>query len=259
MSADAILAADSLTVTRGTQTVLKDVSFEITSGERVAIIGPNGAGKTSLLLALMGILHPTRGEIRLNDVPLAQVGPRKRIATHMAYVPQHYDGFTGFTVYDMVAAGRYAHHNIIGLHTAQDRTMVEQALNACDLRPIRDRLVSQLSAGQRQMVWIAAAMAQESPVLLLDEPTTALDPRHQVDVLNMLDTLSRAGRTLVFVSHDLNVAVSMEARVLALRDGGLIIDDHISGVLQPAPLQRIFDTGFDLPARSAGGTWAIPR
>ena len=258
MSATPVLAADTLTVARGPRTVLHGVGFDIHHGERVAIIGPNGAGKTTLLLTLLGILHPQSGAVRLNGVDLQRIRPRRRIATHMAYVPQHYDGFMGFTVYDMVAAARYAQSSVIGLHSSTDRAVVESALATCEIEDLATRLVSQLSAGQRQMVWIAAAVAQESPFLLLDEPTTALDPRHHTDVLTLLDRLAGDGRTLIFVSHDLNIAVSLDARVLALRDGRLVMDDHVTRVVQPEPLHRIFDTTFDLPERPAGGRWAIP-
>ena len=124
MSAPPVLAADALTVARGPRTVLHDVTFEIQPGERVAIVGPNGAGKTTLLLTLLGILAPQDGTVQLNGVDLRRIRPRRRVAMHMAYVPQHYDGFMGFTVYDMVAAARYAQGSVIGLHSTADRVHV---------------------------------------------------------------------------------------------------------------------------------------
>ncbi len=235
------------------------VSFAISSGESVAIVGPNGAGKTTLMLAMMGLLPIEAGRVLLVGRDVRQFASRKAIARQIAYVPQQYDGFCGFTVYDMVSAGRYAHKGPFALHTERDRRIINDALAACGLAQLRDRIVSQLSGGERQKVWLAAAIAQQSPILFLDEPTTALDPKHQTELVAMLRRLHEAGKTLVVICHDLNLALALNARVLAVRQGELLYDEPIDDFLNDDSLHRVFETEFERLSASAGRTKVLPR
>lgn len=240
----AVIAVENLSVRRGGRPVLRQVSFQINRGECVAIVGPNGAGKSTLMLAMMGLLPIAEGRILLHARELHDFGGRRALAREMAYVPQQYEGFTGFTVRDMVAAGRYAHQGALGLHSRADRAAIEEALGACGLTDLSQRITSQLSGGERQKVWLAAAIAQQSPILLLDEPTTALDPQHQTQLIQMLSRLSDAGRTLLIICHDLNLAAALKARVLALRAGALLYDEPFSEFFDDRHMQEVFSAEF---------------
>ena len=254
-----VISVERLAVRRGGRAVLSQVSFTLSAGESVAIVGPNGAGKTTLMLAMMGLLPIESGRAVLDGRDVRHYTTRKAIARRIAYVPQQYAGFAGFTVYDMVAAGRYAHQGPFALHTSEDCRIINDALAAGGLADFQDRIVSQLSAGERQKVLLAAAMAQQSPILFLDEPTTALDPKHQVELVGMLRGLHESGKTLVVICHDLNLAGALNARVLALHGGELMHDEHIGCFVQEANLRDVFETEFERWPSPSGQTKVLPR
>ena len=253
------ITVKDLTVCRGGRMVLEGIGFAISAGESLAIVGPNGAGKTTLMLAMMGLLPLERGPVVLDGRDIREYTRRKSIARRVAYVPQQYTGFVGFTVHDMVAAGRYAHQGPFAMHTAHDRRIIAEALAAGGLTDMRDRIVSQLSAGERQKVLLAAAMAQQSPILFLDEPTTALDPKHQVELVELLRRLHESGKTLVIICHDLNLALALQARVLALRDGQLLHDEQIECFIKQGGLREVFEVEFEALSSSDGRTKVLPR
>ena len=253
------IIVEDLAVRRGGRMVLDGIDFTVSAGESLAIVGPNGAGKTTLMLAMMGLLPLERGSVVLNGRDIRKYTRRKSIARSIAYVPQQYAGFVGFTVDDMVAAGRYAHQGPFALHTAHDRRIIAEALAAGGLTDMRDRIVSQLSAGERQKVLLAAAMAQQSPILFLDEPTTALDPKHQVELVGLLRRLHQSGKTLVVICHDLNLALALQARVLALRDGQLLHDEQIECFIKQGGLGEVFEVEFEALSSSDGQTKVLPR
>ena len=253
-----VIAVEQLAVRRGGRAVLGQVSFTISSGESVAIVGPNGAGKPTLMLAMMGLLPLESGRVLLDGRDLRHYTHRKVIARRIAYVPQQYDGFAGFTVHDMVAAGRYAHQGPFALHSAEDRRIVAESLAAAGLDGMRDRIVSQLSAGERQKVLLAAAMAQQSPILFLDEPTTALDPKHQVELAALLRRLHASGKTLVIICHDLNLAIALDSRILALRDSELLYDEAIGEFTTEQHLSQTYSTAFERWPSSTGPARVAP-
>jgi iron complex transport system ATP-binding protein len=234
------------------------VSLQIQAGECVAVVGPNGAGKTTLLLALLGLLPVASGRVRLRGLPLRAWRGRREIAREMAYVPQSYEGFPGFTVEDLVATGRHAHRGPLSPPGTRDRAAIELALERCGLIHLRTRIASQLSCGERQKVHIAAAIAQESPILLLDEPTASLDVHHQIAVLGMLRSLLSQGQTLVIVCHDLNVASALGARALALRAGRVAFDGAVDALLNAGRLREIFEADFTV-IDHAGRPGVLPR
>ena len=253
-----VIAVEQLAVRRGGRAILEQLNFSISPGESVAIVGPNGAGKTTLMQAMMGLLPLESGRVLLDGRNLQRYTSRKAIARRIAYVPQQYDGFAGFTVHDMVAAGRYAHQGPFALHTVEDRRIVAESLSAAGLDDMRDRIVSQLSAGERQKVLLAAAMAQQSPILFLDEPTTALDPKHQVELAALLRRLLASGKTLVVICHDLNLAIALDARVLALREGELLYDEAIDAFTSEEHLSQTYSTAFERLPSSTGHTRVAP-
>ncbi|MBN1490791.1 MAG: ABC transporter ATP-binding protein [Phycisphaerae bacterium] len=246
------IEAEGLCVRRGKRPILHDVSLVAEPGETIAVVGPNGAGKTTLLLSLLGLLPRQTGRITLDAVPIEKLS-RRRIARHVAYVPQLYEGFLGFRVRDIIAAGRYAHVDPLDPLGGNDRKAIDAAIERCDVRGLLDRTAETLSGGERQKVWLAAALAQESPALFLDEPTNSLDPKHQAELIRLLRELAQAGKTLMVVCHDLNLPAMLDARVIALRDGRVAFDGAVETFLPPERLREIFDTEFVQLADAASG------
>ncbi len=252
------LEADRLVVRRLGVTVLREVSVRIGAGGCVSIIGPNGAGKSTLMMALAGLLRADGGHVRIEGRPIDRFR-RRDIARRLAYVPQIYEGYLGFTVRDVIEAGRYAHLDAMASPGEADGRAVAQAVRACRVEAFLDRPVETLSGGERQKVWIAAALAQQTPTLLLDEPTNALDPAHQSDVVRILRALSREGRTLVVICHDLNLSLALGGRVLALREGAVFFEEPVEALRDTARLERLFGTPFDLH-HGAGSSFSLhPR
>jgi iron complex transport system ATP-binding protein len=246
------IQADRLTVTRLGRPVLRGVSVRIADGDVVSIIGPNGAGKSTLMAALLGLLPAAEGAVRLDGRPIESL-PRRQVARRIAYVPQLHEGYLGFTVREVVEGGRYAYLDPLDPLSAEDHAIVESAAEAAGVNHLLERPVDTLSGGERQKVWIAAALAQRSPILFLDEPTNALDPAHQVELIRimrefMTDSRSAAtGRnTLLLVSHDLNLPLAIGGRVLALREGVVALDEPVEALLDTNRLEALFGTSFVL-------------
>lgn len=241
---DIVISVENITVSRGRRTILRDVSCTVSRGEQMVIVGPNGAGKTTLLLAALGLVRCTSGCVRVSGVALAQQ-TRRQLAQAMSYVPQQHDSFSGFTVEDMVRAGRHAHRGALTPLSATDRDVIDQAIGQTDLSPLRSRVVGQLSGGEQQKVWLAAALAQQSPILLLDEPGTALDPKHHLHLVELLSSLRKDGQTVIVVSHDLNLAAALDGRVLALQRGTVAFDGMAREFLTAGHAERVFDVKFN--------------
>jgi len=251
-----VLQADHLSVRRLGVTVLRDVSASIHPGQVVSIIGPNGAGKSTLMMALAGLLPVHAGRVLLEDRPISRYR-RRDVARRLAYVPQIYDGYLGFAARDIVQAGRYAHLEPLTPLADADRQAVDEAVAACRITHLLDRRVETLSGGERQKVWIAAALAQQAPTLLLDEPTNALDPAHQVDLVRILHAWARTGRTLVVICHDLNLALALGGRVVALKEGTLFFDEPISVLEDTERLADLFGTPFVLQRDLTLGSFSL--
>jgi len=244
--------ADHLTIERLHRPVLRNVSLRITGGEVVSVIGPNGAGKSTLMAALLGLLPVAEGAVRLDGVPIERL-PRRQVARRIAYVPQVHDGYLGFTVREIIEAGRYAHLEPLDPLSPEDHEKVKSAAAATGVEPLMDRTVDTLSGGERQKVWIAAALAQATPILFLDEPTSALDPAHQVELIRIMRAfIGSGGHTLVVISHDLNLPLALGGRVLALRDGAVAFDEPVETLLDTSRLENLFGTHFVLHRNPAG-------
>src|SRR5207302_1201665 len=219
-----ILAATAVTAAYGPRLVLHECSFALASGEVVAIVGPNGAGKSTLLRVLAGLLRPTAGRVLLDGEDLAALS-RSKVARRIAVVPQIFDTLFPFTVREVVALGRTARLGAFGRASPDDVAAVDRAIDELELGPLASRRIDRLSGGERQRAVLAMALAQESDVLLLDEPTVHLDPAHQVAMLRLIRELACArGLAVVAVLHDLNLAASMATRLAVLADGRLICD-----------------------------------
>ncbi len=240
--------------------VLTDLSFEIPVGEFVSIIGPNGAGKSTLVKCLNGILRDWEGHIDLAGLDV-RTGAQREIARRAAYVPQFRGSSGTFQVHEFLMMSRYARQGPFSAPGRADLVAVDRALELTDTAPLRQRQLDTLSGGESQKVYIAAALAQETPILLLDEPITFLDPRYQHEVNVLLKRLNReAGLTVVSVSHDINSAVLSSHRILGLKAGRLVFLDRIEALMQPGQLAAIFDTEFLFVAHpESGQPLVVPR
>jgi len=221
---------ERVTVRLGGRPVVREVSATIEPGEWVALIGPNGAGKTSLLRAIAGLLR-CEGSISLDGVSAAALGRRDR-ARRLAIVPQEPETPPWLTVAEYVLLGRTPHLGPLGREGASDRIAAGRALERLDLEPLAERTLGTLSGGERQRVVVARALAQEAPIVLLDEPTASLDIGHQQQALELLDALRAAdGLTLVAAMHDLTLAALYADRVLLLDEGRVVADGLPADVL----------------------------
>ena len=239
------IEVDRLTVRRLKATVLRDVSLQIQDGQCVSIIGPNGAGKSTLMSAMVNMLPIPKGRVLLDGKPLHRY-KRRDIARRIAYVPQWMDGYMGFRVREVIESGRYAHLEPLESLSEQDRLAVDEAVAACKVTSLLDRRVETLSGGERQKVWIAAALAQQAPTLFLDEPTNALDPAHQADLIRIMRAFAGRGGTLVVICHDLNLALALGGRVVALHQGAIFFDESVEVLRDTRRLADLFGTDFVL-------------
>ena len=239
-----ILDVRDLTFAVGRKTILDRVTFTVKDGDYVSIIGPNGAGKTSLIRCLNRINRIASGAITVAGTPLHELDQRE-IARIMSYVPQADGRDAPFSVYDFVLMGRYPHRSALSGLRREDHDAVEAALASTHIEAFAERSLATLSGGEQQKVFIAAALAQEAKILLLDEPTTFLDYRHQVEVRTLLHRLNRErGITIIAVTHDADAAVFSSHRVLALKHGALVFDGAPEELLDPEVLENIYDTAF---------------
>jgi iron complex transport system ATP-binding protein len=214
--------ANDVSVRLGHKPVVTDVSLRLDRGELVALVGPNGAGKTTLMRALAGLL-PATGEIRLDEKPLTALSPRER-ARMIAYLPQGHAFHWPMPVQAIVALGREPHGDAFSRRTDADRAAVAHALAATGTEAFVARPVTTLSGGERARVALARALATEAPLLLADEPTAALDPRHQLVVMRLLRDAAHAGNAVLAIMHDLSLAARFADRVLVMDRGALAAD-----------------------------------
>ncbi|MDJ0763320.1 MAG: ABC transporter ATP-binding protein [Myxococcota bacterium] len=257
-TAPAIRVAN-LAFCKGEKTILKDVSFAVKRGEYLHIIGPNGAGKTTLLKCLMRIHRGPMNALQIFGAPLESLSQRS-LAKVIGYVPQSSQGAFGFTAYEFVAMGRYPYLSPFSGLSAHDQSKVEEALALTKTDALATQPMDTLSGGERQRIFIAAALAQGAEILLLDEPTTYLDPRHQAHIEALLNDLQHTlGLTLIAVTHDINSAALWGDRILALKQGRVVFSGIAAELMHNDILQVIYDKQFvfvDHP--TAGSRIVVP-
>jgi len=235
------LQADGLTLGYDGSHVVRELSLAIPDGRITVIVGANACGKSTLLRGLARLLKPRQGSVLLDGVELHRLGTRA-VATRLGILPQQPIAPEGITVSDLVARGRHPHQRWFRQWSVDDEAAVAEALDATGTGDLAARSIDELSGGQRQRVWIALALAQGTPLLLLDEPTTFLDLAHQVDVLDLLARLNEdEGRTIVLVLHDLNMAARYAHHLVALRDGRIVAQGPPADVVTPALVAEVFD------------------
>lgn len=234
------LSASELTLGYIAVPVLAGVDITIPDGRITALIGANGSGKSTLLRALGRIIQPLGGAVTLDGKAIAAM-PSKAIAQILALLPQNPVSPDGLTVRQLCRFGRHPHKGVLSRLTGADELIVEAALLATGLDALAERPLDRLSGGQRQRAWIAMALAQETPILLLDEPTTYLDIAHQLEVLELLRDLNmKRGRTIVMVVHDLNHAAQYADHIIAIADGGVHAAGRPADLLTPTLIRTVF-------------------
>ncbi len=233
------LSTRELRVGYGPRDVLRGLDFEVPDGELTVVIGPNACGKSTLLHALAR-LHPARGGSVLLDGDDIRRLRTKEVARRVGLLPQSPLAPDGLTVRDLVARGRYPHQGVLRSWSSDDARAVDDALAATGVADLAERRVDELSGGQRQRAWIAMAIAQETELLLLDEPTTFLDIGHQVEVLELMTRLRRAGRTVVAVLHEINHAARYATHLVAMRDGAVVAQGRPVDIVSPELIEAMF-------------------
>jgi iron complex transport system ATP-binding protein len=252
------LAAGAVTASYGPRVVLRECSFAIGSGEVVAVVGPNGAGKSTLLRVLAGLLRPAAGAVSLDGHDLTTMS-RSALARRIAVVPQIFDTLFPFTVREVVALGRTARLGTFGRASADDVAAVDRAIDELELVPLASRRIDRLSGGERQRAVLAMALAQETAVLLLDEPTVHLDPGHQLATLELLRGLATHRQLAVCaVLHDLNLASTFASRIVVLADGRVVREGTPLEVLDSQLVEAVFGHGLEVVARD-GRPAVVPR
>lgn len=239
-AADLELRAESLTLAYQEAHVFDELNLTVPTGLMTALVGANGSGKSTLLKAMARLMHPRAGAVLLDGEAIVKM-PTREIARRLAILPQGPQAPDGLTVGELVGFGRYPHRRALGGTTVADRQAISEALDITGMRVFESRPVSSLSGGQRQRAWIAMALAQQTDVLLLDEPTTFLDMAHQIEVLELLARLNcEQGRTIVMVLHDLNHASRYAQHLVGIAGGEVVVEGPPESVVTPDNLRRIF-------------------
>jgi len=253
------LAAEGLAVGYDQREIIHDLSVRIPTGKITVIVGANACGKSTLLKTLARLLKPSRGSVLLDGKSIQSI-PTREVATKLGLLPQSPTAPEGITVADLVGRGRYPRTRWIRQWTKSDDEAVAAAMMSTDVLEIADRPIDELSGGQRQRVWIAMALAQETDILLLDEPTTFLDLTHQFEVLDLLVDLNKQKeRTIVLVLHDLNQACRFGDHLIAMKDGAIVTEGNPREVITEQVVHDIFGLAVKvIPDPVAGTPMVVP-
>ncbi|MFD0271317.1 ABC transporter ATP-binding protein [Streptomyces sp. NPDC127106] len=234
------LTAQNVTLGYEQRVIAENLSVEIPDNSFTVIVGPNACGKSTLLRALSRMLKPAAGQVLLDGQAIGSM-PAKKVAKTLGLLPQSSVAPDGITVADLVARGRYPHQGLLRQWSKEDERIVLESMASTGVAELADRSVDELSGGQRQRVWIAMALAQQTPLLLLDEPTTYLDIQHQIDVLDLCAELhENQGRTLVAVLHDLNHAARYATHLIAMRGGKVVAEGPPAEVVTAELVEKVF-------------------
>ena len=259
------LAAEALVLAYQQTVIVDNLTLDIPDGGFTVIIGPNACGKSTLLKALARTLAPRSGTALLDGVPIGSI-TSKKVARQLAMLPQSPIAPEAITVRDLVGRGRYPHQTLLRQWSHADEAVVQEALEATNITELADRYVAELSGGQRQRAWIAMVLAQQTDLLLLDEPTTFLDVAHQYEVLELCSRLHATGRTLVMVLHDLNQAARYASHLVVMKGGAIVTQGLPERVLTADLVESVFglpcvvvpdpETGTPMVVAKAGVTHA---
>ncbi|WAL47960.1 ABC transporter ATP-binding protein [Rhodococcus pyridinivorans] len=240
MTATHTLIAENLELGYGNRTVVENLDLQVPPGRITCIVGANACGKSTLLRSMSRLLSPRGGHVLLDGKDVHRL-PAKKLARTLGLLPQSPIAPEGIVVADLVGRGRHPHQRVLSRWSREDDAAVADALAATHTTELAERSVDELSGGQRQRVWIAMVLAQQTDLLLLDEPTTFLDVSHQVEVLDLLTDLNRdRGTTIVMVLHDLNLAARYADHLVAMADGSIYASGDPSDVLTGETVKAVF-------------------
>ncbi|WP_298801818.1 ABC transporter ATP-binding protein [uncultured Pseudokineococcus sp.] len=253
MTAQRSLVVRDLTLVYDERPVVRHLDLTVPPGRVTVVVGANACGKSTLLRGVARLLAPASGAVLLDGRAVHEM-PTKEVAEVLGILPQSPAAPGGITVADLVGRGRYPHQGWLRRWTAADEEAVARALAWTGTEDLADRPLDELSGGQRQRVWIAMALAQETDVLLLDEPTTYLDLAHQVEVLDLLTDLNHRGVTVVLVLHDLNLACRYADHVVAMRDGAVVAEGTPSEVVTVETVREVYGLDCEVVPDPVCGT-----
>jgi iron complex transport system ATP-binding protein len=256
----ASLEARSLTLAYGPEPVVEELDVAVPAGQITALVGPNGCGKSTLLRGLARLLAPRTGAVYLDGQAIATL-PTKQVARSIGILPQGPSAPEGITVRELVAQGRYPHQSFFQQWSREDEAALQWALETTSMAEFADRPLDALSGGQRQRGWIAVTLAQETPMLLLDEPTTFLDMAHQVEILALLDRLNEEqGRTIVMVLHDVNQASRYAHHMIAMKEGDVVAQGSPNDIVDARMIYDVFGLQCSVVSDPVSGTpLSIPQ
>lgn len=253
------LLVKNLTLGYGPKTIISQMDLSITPGRFTVLAGPNGSGKSTLLRALSGTMRPSEGEVLLDGIPVAAM-PARDLARRIGILPQAPQAPEGMVVADLVRMGRFPHRSLMSRWSAKDEEAFTDALRMTGTEDLRYQPLDQLSGGQRQRAWVAMVLAQQSRIVLLDEPTTFLDLAHQIEVLHLIEDLVRAGRTVVAVLHDLNQAARHADHLIMLNNGRVAALGTPAEVLTSENVGEVFGVQVSvLTDPETGRSMCIPK
>jgi len=233
--------------------VIHDISLTIGPGEFVGVLGRNGSGKSTLIKAVQNLLDSVRGEVRCGGEDVFRMGPR-RIAAQIAYVPQMAEPVFEYAVEEIVLMGRFARQGRLEKTSAADEAAVAEAMRLTDIARLREKRLSQLSGGEQQRVFIARALAQDAPLLLLDEPSSHLDIAYQVEIYGLLKSLQKGrGKAVVTAEHNVNLAAAYAERLVFLKDGAVVVEGTPAETVTAATILDVFGAEVDIRENARSG------
>ncbi len=243
---DIILEVNNVSYSVREKNIIEDISFTIEKGGFYSVIGTNGSGKTTLLRCISNSIQPTKGSVKVNNKLINKYTP-KLLAHKISVVSQHSEFLFDFSSFQVVMMGRMAYQKLLQTDSEQDMTIVEQCMKKTNTWHLKDRSVKQLSGGELQRVMIARALAQQTPIILLDEPVSSLDIHHQFEIMELLTKINKENNTTIFIIlHDLTLALKYSDQILALKDGRLIYFGKTKEILTQENIQELFNVRADI-------------